>query len=262
MLVSSSGVCKRTGSDETQLVGCAICQLSDSSLDHCELQYDKNKHSPRYYVSIETKYDASANQFIIIVSNPNLGNHDSGFTETTVNSIFQDLGQFISSKRNLFKLTRGYQGDALKELLGIPTALATKYYNGKEWNEPLIIRNGTGKKFEIRVVVDKINGRNYATIKTNPTDKSDNITQIEFRVPYHEDIIDLSDIKAISIKYALLNTHIDFCFNLVTSINSNDPAMVYKPYKQYLPATQDISISETSYKKQTRIYHFPLSTFV
>lgn len=170
-----------------QLVGWTLRQLGDNSLDYCESQYDRNKYSPRdVYVSIETKYDASVNQFIILVSNPNLGNHDSGFTETRINSIFQDLDQFISSKRNLFKLTRGYQGDALKEILGIPTSLATKYYNGKEWNEPLIIRNGTGQEFEIRVVVDKINGRNYATIKTNPTDKFDNITQIEIRVPYHD----------------------------------------------------------------------------
>ncbi|MFZ0512474.1 MAG: hypothetical protein WAM14_12775 [Candidatus Nitrosopolaris sp.] len=50
------------------------------------------------------------------------------------------------------------QGDALKEVLCIPYVLAAKYqsYFNKACNEPLIIRNGFGKKFEIRAVVDKI----------------------------------------------------------------------------------------------------------
>ena len=51
------------------------------------------------------------------------------------------------------------QGDALKEEVGTPYALGTKY-NGKEgwWNEPLIIRNGAEEEFEIRAVIDKIEG--------------------------------------------------------------------------------------------------------
>jgi hypothetical protein len=60
------------------------------------------------------------------------------------------------------------QGDALKEVLCIPYALAAKYqsYFNKTWNEPLIIRNGSGKKFEIMAVVDKIARHNYADIQT------------------------------------------------------------------------------------------------
>jgi hypothetical protein len=48
-------------------------------------------------------------------------------------------------------------------------------YNSKVWNEPLIIRNGTGEEFEMRAVVDKIGGRNYCTIVKKTAAANDNI---------------------------------------------------------------------------------------
>jgi hypothetical protein len=190
-----------------------------------------------------------------------LGRRDLGFTEERVHSIFEDLDQFLSSKRNLFKLNRGLQGDALKEEEGIPTALASKYNKGKAWNEPLIIRNGFGQEFEIRIVLDKINGRNYSKIRTKQTNNITNITEVEIRIPYDEDIINLEDIKNVLIKYALLNTHTSFHFNLVDYIDKSNPFEAYRPYEITLPATQKMFISSTSYKKLTKIYHFDLSTF-
>jgi hypothetical protein len=51
------------------------------------------------------------------------------------------LDVFHSSKRNQFRISRGMQGDALKEVLCIPYVLAAKYqsYFNKPWDEPLII---------------------------------------------------------------------------------------------------------------------------
>jgi hypothetical protein len=150
------GICKRTGATEDQLVVWAIQQAVDNAIDFNESNYDEEIHAintdgcsgPFKFkmptIDIETKYDPNKNQFIIIVRNPNFGRRHLGFTEERVHSIFEDLDQFLSSKRNLFKLNRGLQGDALKEEEGIPTALASKYNKGKAWNEPLIIRNGFG----------------------------------------------------------------------------------------------------------------------
>jgi hypothetical protein len=84
---------------------------------------------------------------------------------------------------------------------------------------------------------------------------------VEIRVPYDEDIIDLDEIKDALIEYALLNTHISFNFDLVEYINTDSPFEFYEPYRIDLPATRKMFISDTSYKKLTRIYHFDLSTF-
>lgn len=252
------GVCKCTGCSINELIVWAMRQLIDNGVDFVENNYDENLHSDDVRIYICTKYDLNTNQLIINVSNPNFGKHEAGFTQERVNAIFNDLNQFVSSKRNLFKLTRGYHGDAMQEELGIPTALSSKYNKAREWNEPLIIRNGAGQEFEIRIVIDKINGRNYSKVKTNRTDKADNYTQIEIRVPYDEDIIDLEEMKQVLIEYALLNTHISFNFNLVDYINKDNPFELYEPYQIDLPATQKMFISNTSYKKLTRIYHFDL----
>ena len=255
------GVCKRTGCSIVELIVWAIRQLIDNGVDFVESNYDENLHSDDTRIYISTKYDPNTNQLIINVSNPNFGKHEAGFTEERVNAIFEDLNQFVSSKRNLFRLTRGYQGDAMQEELGIPTALAPKYSKGREWNEPLIIRNGAGQEFEIRIIIDKIYGRNYSKIKTNQTNRADNYTQVEIRVPYDKDIINLDEIKKVLIEYALLNTHISFNFDLVDYINTDNPFEFQEPYRIDLPATQKMFISNTSYKKLTRIYHFDLGIF-
>ena len=256
-----AGVCKRTGCSIVELIVWAIRQLIDNGVDFVESNNDDNLHSDDTRIYISTKYDPNTNQLIINVSNPNFGKHEAGFTEERVNAIFEDLNQFVSSKRNLFKLTRGYQGDAMQEELGIPTALASKYSKGREWNEPLIIRNGAGQEFEIRIVIDKINGRNYSKIKTNQTVRTDNYTQVEIRVPYDKAIINLDEIRQVLIEYALLNTHISFNFDLVDFINTDNPFEFHESYRIDLPATQKMFISNTSYKKLTRIYHFDLEIF-
>ena len=125
----------------------------------------------------------------------------------------------------------------------------------KRWNEPLIIRNGTGEEFEIRAVVDKIEGRNYCTIVKKTAAANDNFTEIETHLPYNDNIIDLDHIRLVLIKYALLNTHITFHFNVVTSVTDD------KYWNVTLPATQKLSISNTNSKRLTSIYWSDLTTF-
>jgi hypothetical protein len=155
----------------------------------------------------------------------------------------------------LFKLSRGLQGDALKEEVGIPYILGSKYSSEEEWNEPLIIRNGAGEEFRIRAVVDKVKRRNYCTIEKKEAAANDNFTEIETYLPYNQSIINLGQIKQVLIKYALLNTHVTFHFNMVTSISDN------KYWNVTLPATQKMYISGTNSKRLTSIYWYDLTTF-
>ena len=193
----------------------------DNALDFSEVNFPSSSSgNPEIFVDV--MYNQERNCLVIRVRKSNFGLKDIGFTEERIHAIFDDLDRFHSSKRNLFKLSRGLQGDALKEEVGIPYALGSKY-NGKEgWNEPLIIRNGNGDEFEVRAVVDKIEGRNYCNIVKKMATANNTFTEIETHLPYNNNIISFTDIKLVLIKYALLNTHITFHFDIVTSINDNE----------------------------------------
>ena len=247
------GVCKRTGATEEELAVFTLKEKTDNGLDFSELNFPSSYDgNPEIFVDVE--YEKERNHIVMKVRNSNFGLKDLGFTEERIHAIFDDPDRFHSSKRNLFKIYRGSQGDASKEIVGIPKVLGEKY-NGKEgWNEPLIIRNGAGEEFEIRGVVDKVAGRNYFSI-VKKTAANDSFTEVETHLPYNENIIDLAHIKLALIKYSLHNTHITFHFNVVTSITDS------KYWKVTLPATQRMVIGNTNAKRLTSIYWTDLSTF-
>jgi hypothetical protein len=250
-----AGVCKRTGATEDELAVFVLKEIVDNGLDSSEVNFPSSSNrNPEIFVDV--LYEEERNQIVIKTRNSNFGLKDLGFTEKRIHAIFDDLDRFHSSKRNLFKVNRGLQGDAMKEIIGIPKALGLKY-NGKEWNEPLIIRNGTGEKFEVRAVVDKIQGRNYCTIVKKTEGTNDNLIEVEVHLPNYgnHNVIDLRRIRPILINYALLNTHITFHFNVVTSIADN------KHWNIILPATQKLSIDNTNSKRLTSIYWTDLATF-
>ena len=249
-----AGVCKRTGTTEDELTVFGLKENIDNALDFSEVNFpSSSSEDPEIFVDV--RYNQERNYIVIRVRNSNFGLKDIGFTEERIHAIFDDLDRFHSSKRNLFKLSRGLQGDALKEEVGIPYALGSKY-NGKEgWNEPLLIRNGSGDEFEVRAVVDKIEGRNYCNIVKKKATANDTFTEIETHLPYNNNKISFTDIKLVLIKYALLNTHITFHFDIVTSITDN------KYWNVILPATQKLSISNTNSKRLTSIYWSDLASF-
>jgi hypothetical protein len=249
-----AGVCKRTGATERELAVFAIKENLDNGLDYSEVGLPlSSSHDPEIFVDI--KYEKEKKLLIIKIRNSNLGLKNYGFTEERIHAIFDDLDRFNSSKRSLFKLSRGLQGDALKEEVGIPYVLGSKYSSeGQEWNEPLIIRNGAGDEFRIRAVVDKIEQRNFCTIEKKSS-AADNFIEIETHFPYDGNIINLEHIKRVLIKYALLNTHITFHFDVVTSIAGN------KCWNITIPATQKLLIGSTNSKRLTSIYWYDLQTF-
>jgi len=250
------GVCKRTGATENELVVFALKEKTDNALDFSEINFPFSSLNGNPEIFVDVKYEKELNRIIIKVENSNFGLKDIGFTEERIHAIFDDPDRFHSSKRNLFKIYRGSQGDASKEIVGIHKVLGEKY-DGKEqggWNEPLTIRNGEGDEFEIRGVVDKIAGRNYFAI-VKKTAANDNFTEVETHLPYNDNIVDLGHIKLALIKYALLNTHITFHFNIVTSITHD------KYWKVTLPATQKMIIGNTNAKRLTSIYWTDLSIF-
>jgi hypothetical protein len=88
----------------------------------------------------------------------------------------------------------------------------------------LIIRNGFGKKFEIRAVVDKIARHNYADIQTSFSSDKNGFTEVEAHIPYDpklSKIVNPNALWFVLVKYALLNPHIGFNFSVVNNDGSS-----------------------------------------
>jgi hypothetical protein len=78
------------------------------------------------------------------------------------------------------KVSRGALGDALKEVLCIPHALAD-HHGIEEWNEPLTISSGD-KSYLIRLIVDKIKQTVHSEIQAKQKVHT-STTDIEVRIP-------------------------------------------------------------------------------
>lgn len=134
----------------------------------------------------------------------------SVFTENIINSIF-DFGGFYSSKSNRYKIGRGALGDALKEVVSIPYALAEQ--NGIErWNKPLIITSGN-KRYFIRLIVDRVRQTIHPQVEVKLWTQNVRSTELEVCIPL-VDALDIVSIDSLLMEYALLNAHISFHFEL------------------------------------------------
>ena len=138
----------------------------------------------------------------------------SGFTEPFIRSIF-NFHESTGSKRNQFKVTKGWLGDALKAICGIPYALTHEVGNDN-WNEPLIITS-RNKQFRIRPVVDRAKKKLDADVEiVELSDQASSFTEFEIRYPLvvegeEETITKLSNLF---LRLALINLHIAFTLEL------------------------------------------------
>jgi hypothetical protein len=110
------GVCKRTGAMENELTVFGLKEIVDNGLDISEVNSSSSFNGdPEIFVDVT--YEKELNIIVIKVRNSNFGLKDLGFTEKRIHAIFDDLDRFHSSKRNIFKINRGLQGDAMKEIV-------------------------------------------------------------------------------------------------------------------------------------------------
>lgn len=146
------------------------------------------------------------------------------FTPTMVTSIFNFSG-FFSSKRNQYKISRGALGDALKEVICIPYAIADSN-DISSWNEPLIIESGKNV-FVIHLAVDKVNQTITSTREVKQrTGTSHSFTVVEITLPAVRNL-DL-DIQNFLENYSLLNTYVSFNFNLSLDGNNGNGSVTLK----------------------------------
>ena len=243
--VTLEGIENRTGIGEENLYGFILKELLDNALDFIETESPKEA---KVKVTI-LKEDSVLR---IIVHNSNNSGKPS-FSKGKLDSIF-NFDTFYSSKRNQYKISRGALGDAFKELLCVPYALAQKY--GIDWKQPLTITTAIDKiqqTFLVSLIVDRISQTISTKIEELKREGPEsNFTEIELRLPVVEDILSLDRLNTFLVDYATINTHIDFTFKFPTSSDSN------------LQQTLNFPQIQPIYPKWTNltsIYYYSLSEF-
>lgn len=210
--VSVKGIKNRTGAAANELLLYILKELIDNCLDFIDKYAGQAiDSSAELSVSVMKKSD----KITMRVGNSDFGHE--GFTRATVESIFTFSG-FFSSKRNQYKVSRGALGDALKEVICVPYALA-EANNIDSWNEPLIIESGENL-FVIHLDIDRVNQTISARteVSERPDTSLPNFTVIEIIIPAAKNL-DL-DIQSFLENYSLLNTHVSFNFDL--SLDDNE----------------------------------------
>jgi len=155
------GIRSRTGIDEKQMGLFVIKELIDNALDFLE----KNNIVRKEVAVFVTKEPNYIRIRVLNSTQPSssLGSTSASLSEDIIRSIF-NYDKFYSTKRNLYKISRGALGDALKEVACIPYAIADRY-DVQGWQEPLIITNGSGKRFYVRIQIDKLEQTIHSEVK-------------------------------------------------------------------------------------------------
>ena len=198
--ITVKGIRQRTGIEKSELIVFMLKELLDNALDFLET-YGSRRNEDEPIVKI----DITGSK--IIVSNSNFGRQS--FNKDRLNSIFT-IDTFVSSKRNIYRISRGHLGDALKSVISIPNAIATDC-EIVGWNKPMIIREG---KFTylIHLNVDRVSQSIMPNIEIQMTETLTHeigFTSIEVTFPekknmnYYPSDLFLRD-------YARLNPHITF----------------------------------------------------
>jgi hypothetical protein len=223
--VTLEGIENRTGVEIENVYGFILKELLDNAVDFLEIQPAKDQLKEAVPAAeVKVKISKQDKVLKIVVRNSNNYSKPT-FSKDTIQSIL-DFDTFYSSKRNQYKINRGALGDAFKEILCIPYALAQKYNNHTEWKQPLIITtvmDNTQETFlailkfdrinqTIRTVIEKLKGKEKA---------ASNFTEIEVRLPIIEDKLDLDKLSSFLIDYATINTHVGFTFSLPASSSSS-----------------------------------------
>jgi hypothetical protein len=196
--VTLEGIENRTGI-EKQNAYAFVKELLDNAIDFLETEHigisqKKDQKAMETIAAAEVQVYVSReedNKFlqITVVNSNQYGK--AVFSKDMLQSIF-NFETFYSSKRNQYKITRGALGDAFKEILCIPYALAREQWQGQqssiEWNEPLIITtrvNRIQQTFLVYLVIDRISQTISSEIKVVVESKSEkqeesNFTRIEY----------------------------------------------------------------------------------
>jgi hypothetical protein len=256
--VMLNGIRDRTGFEKEELYLFVLKELLDNALDSVEKNYTEGSEIPEIKVFI-TRRSHDKDYLTLKVQNSNRNRAFTGTTSIltieTLRSIF-NFDSFFSSKRNQYRISRGALGDALKEVICIPYAIAKEHYN-IEWDRPVVITTGN-QKFSVSLKIDRISQKIDTEIIQQQSDSeinNKNYTEFEISLP----LIDKDNSKLVSdelgsllFKYAIFNTHIAFHLEII------DEAENQKPFVFDFPQLQKIN---AGWKNTASSYYYSLQEF-
>jgi hypothetical protein len=253
-----NGIRDRTGFEREELYLFVLKELLDNALDYVEKNHTEGCEIPELKVFIIRK-SRDKDYLTLKVQNSDRNQASTSttsvFTIETLRSIF-NFDAFFSSKRNQYRISRGALGDALKEVICIPYAIAKEYYN-IEWDRPVVITTGN-QKFSVSLSIDRINQKiDTKIIQQRSDSETSNKKYTEFEVDLP--LIDKNSSKVVGdnlgslvFNYAIFNTHISFHLEII------DEGEKYKPFLFDFPQLQEIN---TDWKNTTSIYYYSLQEF-
>ena len=223
-----NGIVNRTGIAKEDSYTFVLKELLDNGVDAV-----KKSNNPLVEVDISIRNTL----LYVVVRNFNESNK-MVFSKAKLDSIF-NLSKFTSSKRGLFRISRGALGDALKYIIGMPYALAKELHvTIKE--APLTIKTNQ-QIFSVKLSVDK------GDIKEGKQEHSD-WTEVEVRLPIVDEFLDFNRIKLFLAEYVLFSTHISFKFNV------GDETMLFS---QTQPTNKKwVNNTSSHYYSQTEFEYF------
>ena len=248
--ITTKGLMKLLGIRRKELHIFLEQELFDNALDFIESNIKEFiKLNKKPYIKLIVSKEENNQVTKISVRNSNFGKYKEIFTDDQIKKIF-NFDNFYSSKRNQYRIKRGALGDAFKEILWIPYALAVEDsdiqdYEG--WKYPLQINVSNTRLIEVRVnVFDKIKQipkSKFAYIDNNEN-KEEDYTEISVYIPSKE--CNLGRILHTFKQYALANPHIDF----EADFDKNTIKLSY-------PSTQNIK----NWSNKTSVYYSSLDEF-
>jgi hypothetical protein len=189
-----NGIVNRTGIAKEDSYAFILKELLDNAVDDVGKSYNP---------LVEAEISIRNNLLYLIVRNFNESNKVV-FSKTKLDSIF-NLSKFTSSKRGLFRISRGALGDAMKYVLGMPYALARELHVTIE-EAPLTIRTNR------QLFTVKLNGKK-GDVKEEKQERS-YWTEVELRLPIVYKFLDFKKIKQFLADYVLFSTHVSFKFSM------------------------------------------------
>jgi DNA topoisomerase VI subunit B len=150
--ISIKGIRTRLGITDKYFDVFIIKELIDNALDFIETNAKKFvglNQNPYVHLIVSTVEEEEGKNKVtkIVVRNSNAG--INVFSKERVEKIF-NFENYNSSKRNRYQISRGALGGALKDILGIPYALAVEggsqiITNYEDWKYPLQINIANDK---------------------------------------------------------------------------------------------------------------------
>ena len=223
-----NGIVNRTGIAKEYSYTFVLKELLENAVDDVE-----KSSNPL----VEAEISIRNNLLHIVVRNLNDSNKVV-FSKAKLDSIF-NLSKFTSSKRGLFRISRGALGDAMKYILGIPYALARELHVTIKACSVTFRTNQ--QIFSVKFDVDK------GEVKEEKQEHND-WTEVEVRLPIVHEFLHFKKIKLFLADYVLFSTHVSFKFRV------GDETMVFS---QTQPNNKKwVNNSSSHYYSQTEFEYF------